>query len=113
MVSPVNMNVFYLEVDNPLKISVPGLCRCRCYSYNDNGNIICYKKSAGEWIARPTKKEKLYTLYADIDGKQTRMGEMEFRVKQVPPPKPYWCWKIRRCYRKTKNFKCRRNYKLN
>ena len=28
-------------------------------------------------------------MYTNIDGKRTRMGEMDFRVKEVPPPKPY------------------------
>lgn len=90
VVSPVNMNVFYLEVDNPVKISVPGFAAADVTANMSNGNITPTKKSAGEYIARPTKKGKaIVTLFTIIDGKKTRMGEMEFRVKEVPPPKPY------------------------
>ena len=90
VVSPVNMNVFYLEVDNPVKISVPGFAAADITSSMTNGNIRATKKSAGEYIARPTKKGKsIVTLFATIEGKRTRMGAMEFRVKEVPPPKPY------------------------
>ncbi len=90
VVSPVNMNVFYLEVDNPVKISVPGFAAADVTATMSNGNITATKKSGGEYIARPTKKGKAtVTLFTIIEGKKTRMGEMEFRVKEVPPPKPY------------------------
>ena len=90
VVSPVNMNVFYLEVDNPVKISVPGFAAADITASMSNGNIRATKKSAGEYIARPTKKGKsTVTLFTTIDGKRKRMGAMEFRVKEVPPPKPF------------------------
>ncbi|MBC8265968.1 MAG: hypothetical protein H8E84_03290 [Flavobacteriales bacterium] len=90
VVSPVNMNVFYLEVDNPIKISVPGFAAADISASMTNGNVRATKKSAGEWIARPNKKGKaVVTLFATTEGKRTRMGTVEFRVKEVPPPKPY------------------------
>ena len=90
VVSPVNMNVFYLEVDNPVKISVPGFAAADITASMSNGNIRVTKKSSGEYIARPTKKGKsTVTLFTTIDGKRKRMGAMEFRVKEVPPPKPF------------------------
>ena len=90
VVSPINMNVFYLEVDNPVKLSVPGFAAADISASMSNGTIRATKKSSGEWIARPNKKGKSkVTLYTNIDGKRTRMGDMEFRVKEVPPPKPY------------------------
>ena len=89
VVSPVNMNVFYLEVDNPVKISVPGFAAADISASMTNGNIRATKKTTGEWIARPTKKGKsTVTLFATLDGKRTRMGAMDFRVKEVPPPTP-------------------------
>ena len=85
VVSPVNMNVFYLEVDNPVKISVPGFAAADITASMTNGNIKVTKKSAGEYTARPTKKGKAtVTLFTTIEGKRTRMGSMEFRVKEVP-----------------------------
>ena len=88
VVSPVNMNVLYLEVDNPLKISVPGYTAGEISAVINNGKIGATKKSLGEWSARPSKKGKaIVTLYANVDGKRSKMGDMEFRVKEVPPPK--------------------------
>ena len=89
VVSPINMNVFYLEVDNPVKISVPGFAAVDITASMSNGSLRATKKSVGEYIARPTKKGKArVTLFATIDGKRTKMGAVEFRVKEVPPPKP-------------------------
>ncbi len=88
VVSPVNMNILYLEVDNPLQISVPGFSAGEITASISNGSISAIKKSNGEYIARPSKKGKAsVTLYAQIDGKRTKMGSVEFRVKEVPPPK--------------------------
>jgi len=88
VVSPTNMNILYLEVDNPLKISVPGYTAGEISAVINNGNISATKKSLGEYSARPSKKGKaLVTLYANVDGKRTNMGDMDFRVKKVPPPK--------------------------
>jgi gliding motility-associated protein GldM len=88
VVSPVNMNILYLEVDNPLQISVPGFSAGEITASISNGSIVPIKKSSGEYKARPSKKGKAsVTLYAKIDDKRTKMGAVEFRVKEVPPPK--------------------------
>ena len=89
VVSPTNMNILYLEVDNPLKISVPGYTAGEISAVISNGKVVPVKKSLGEYSARPSKKGKaMVSLYATVDGKRTKMGQMEFRVKEVPPPKP-------------------------
>ncbi|MBT6650728.1 MAG: hypothetical protein HOB54_05115, partial [Flavobacteriales bacterium] len=88
VVSPTNMNILYLEVDNPLKISVPGYTAGEISAVISNGKVSATKRSLGEYSARPSKKGKaLVTLYANVEGKRTKMGDMEFRVKEVPPPK--------------------------
>ena len=88
VVSPVNMNILYLEVDNPLKISVPGYTAGEISAVISNGKLTPTKKSLGEYTARPSKKGKsIVSLFAEVDGKRTKMGEVEFRVKAVPPPK--------------------------
>ena len=88
VVSPVNMNILYLEVDNPLKVSVPGYTAGEITAVINNGKVAATKKSIGEWSARPSKKGKaIVTLYVNVDGKRSKMGEMPFRVKEVPPPK--------------------------
>jgi len=88
VVSPINMNVLYLEVDNPLKISVPGYTAGEISAIINNGTVSATKKTLGEWSARPSKKGKANViLFANVEGKRTKMGTVEFRVKQVPPPK--------------------------
>ena len=88
VVSPVNMNILYLEVDNPLKVSVPGYTAGEITAQINNGKISATKKSLGEYAARPSKKGKaIVSLYAKTEGRKKKMGEMEFRVKEVPPPK--------------------------
>ena len=88
VVSTVNMNILYLEVDNPLKISVPGFSAGEITASITNGKLVSTKKNIGEYTARPNKKGKaLVTLYAKVDGKKSKMGSVEFRVKEVPPPK--------------------------
>ena len=88
VVSPTNMNILYLEVDNPLKISVPGYTAGEISAVISNGKVSATKRSLGEYSARPSKKGKaIVSLYAEVEGKRTKMGQMEFRVKEVPPPK--------------------------
>ena len=88
VVSPVNMNILYLEVDNPLICSVPGYTAGEISAVINNGKMSATKKSLGKYSARPSKKGKaLVTLYANVDGKRSKMGDMEFRVKHIPPPK--------------------------
>ena len=89
VVSPTNMNILYLEVDNPLKISVPGYTAGVISAVINNGKVSAIKKSLGEYSARPSKKGKaMVSLFAEVNGKRTKMGEVSFRVKEVPPPKP-------------------------
>mgnify|MGYP001595850865 FL=1 len=88
VVSPTNMNILYLEVDNPLKISVPGYTAGEISAVISNGKVSATKRSLGEYSAKPSKKGKaVVSLYAKVEGKRTKMGQMEFRVKEVPPPK--------------------------
>ncbi len=88
VVSPTNMNILYLEVDNPLKISVPGYTAVEISALISNGKVSATKRSLGEYSAKPSKKGKaVVSLYAKVEGKRTKMGQMEFRVKEVPPPK--------------------------
>ena len=89
VVSPTNMNILYLEVDNPLKISVPGYTAGQISAVINNGKVSLVKKSLGEYSARPSMKGMaIVTLYVNVEGKRTKMGQEEFRVKEVPPPKP-------------------------
>ncbi len=89
VVSPVYMNILYEKVDNPLSVSVAGFSGSEITAVIDNGNINATKKSAGEYNAYPTKVGKaIVSLFVTNDGKRVKMGQMDFRVKKVPPPKP-------------------------
>ena len=88
VVSPTNMNILYLEVDNPLKISVPGYTAGVISAVINNGTVSAVKKTLGEYSARPSKKGKaIVSLFTNVNGRRTKMGDMEFRVKSIPPPK--------------------------
>ena len=89
VVSPTNMNILYEKVNNPVKVSVPGYTAGEISVRVNNGTPKVLNKSVGEWSIYPTKTGKaIVSLYASVEGKTTKMGEMEFRVKKVPDPEP-------------------------
>lgn len=84
VISPTKMNVFYLGVDNPVDISVPGVPADKVKPSITNGNIA---KSGKGYIVRPRMLGNAFvSVQAEIDGKWKNMGNMEFRVKKVPDP---------------------------
>ena len=87
VISPVKMNVFYESVDNPVKISVPGI--------PSNDLIVsisnCSKRKKGDlYIVRPNPGKaglkSIVTVSANINGDVRRIGSGEFRIKRVPDP---------------------------
>lgn len=86
VISPTKMNVFYLGVDNPVSISVPGVPGDKVFPAISNGSI---RKSGNSFIVNPRQiGNALVTVVAEIDGKKKPMGTMEFRVKPIPDPIP-------------------------
>lgn len=90
VVSPTKMNVFYIGVDNPVDISVPGVPKENIKASMTNGSIIVDRKSGG-WIVRPIKgdlngKRTKISVVAEVDGRKKEMGSVVFRVKTVPDP---------------------------
>ena len=91
VVSPTEMNLLYIEVDNPVEISVPGYQASDLkVKINQGGSI---KGSKGKYIVRPgavTKKgkEAIITVSVSKNGKTIVMGAKKFRVKDVPDPLP-------------------------
>jgi len=87
VISPVKMNVFYESVDNPVKVSVPGI--------PSNDLIVsisnCSKRKKGDlYIVRPNPGKaglkSIVTVSANINGEVRRIGSGEFRIKRVPDP---------------------------
>ncbi|MCF8371709.1 MAG: gliding motility protein GldM [Bacteroidales bacterium] len=90
VVSPTKMNVFYIGVDNPVDISVPGVPKENIVATMTNGTIR-EDKATGGWMVRPTAgdltgKRTSISVNAEIHGKKREMGSVAFRVKTVPDP---------------------------
>lgn len=84
VVSPDKMNVFYVGVDNPVSISVPGVPLDKVKPSISGGTIT---GSNGKYVVRQEKPGKVtVTVNAEVSGKQMNMGASEFRVKYVPNP---------------------------
>jgi gliding motility-associated protein GldM len=84
VVSPTKMNVFYIGVDNPVDISVPGVPAENLSPSMSGGTI---SGSRGKYIVRVTKGPKVtVNVGAKIGGTNKSMGSAEFRVKTVPSP---------------------------
>lgn len=84
-ISPTKMNVFYIGVDNPVEISVPGGPE-RIIPTISTGNIRADGKS---WIVSGLPrgvKDATITVNAVFSGKTKSMGNMKFRLKSVPDP---------------------------
>lgn len=86
VISPTKMNVFYLGVDNPVSISVPGVPADKVFPSISNGTL---HKVGNSYVVNPRQiGNALVTVVAEIDGKKKPMGNMEFRVKPIPDPIP-------------------------
>lgn len=92
VVSPTKMNVFYRGVDNPVSISVSGYSDKDIQPSYTNGEL---KKGGEGYVFRPGKDAKS-TIGATVknpDGSSKSMAGIEFRVKNVPNPAPYFAGK--------------------
>jgi gliding motility-associated protein GldM len=86
VISPTKMNVFYIGVDNPVDISVPGVPSDKVFASIANGNGII-RRDGKAWVAIPRNVGEANVLVqCDIDGSKKTMGSMKFRVKNIPDP---------------------------
>jgi gliding motility-associated protein GldM len=92
-VSASKMNVFYKGVDNPVSISAPGVPADKVSPSISNGSI---KKAGKDGYMVKVSSGTTTTISVSgmmPDGSKTAMGKVEFRVKSVPDPKPYFAGK--------------------
>jgi len=87
-ISPTKMNVLYLGVPNPIRVSVPGVASENLVVTLSNGRI---EKSGDDYLAYPSKldatsKSTSISVSARFGSETRPMGSMDFRVKEVPPP---------------------------
>lgn len=88
VVSPDKMNVFYVGLDNPVSISVPGIAAEDLQPSMSGGSI---SGSRGKYIARVAQsmvgKEVTVNVSAKTKNGVKSMGQgIKFRVKAVPNP---------------------------
>lgn len=89
--SPTKMNVFYRGLDNPVSISAPGVATEDLVVSCTNGTVSAKDKRRGEYVVKPgNDKACNIVVQGKINGKNVRLGEANFRVKDVPPPTPYF-----------------------
>ncbi|MEI6694824.1 MAG: gliding motility protein GldM [Bacteroidota bacterium] len=89
-VSADKMNVFYIGVENPVTVSVPGIANEKIRPTITGGSMVA--KGGGKFIVKVDKvvagAKAVISINADFDGKMKAMGKSEFRVKRVPDPVP-------------------------
>lgn len=84
VVSPTKMNVFYIGVDNPVDISVPGVPAENLRPSMSGGSISGGK---GKYMVKVSGGTKAtVNVGANMGGSNRNMGTFEFRVKPVPDP---------------------------
>ena len=90
VVSPDKMNVFYIGVDNPVSISVPGVPAEKITHTVQGGGVTLKpdpKRGKGKFIAKAKKQgEATVTVSAKFDAGTKTMGQFKFRVKRIPDP---------------------------
>jgi len=86
VISATKMNVLYRGVDNPVSVSASGVPETAVRPRITAGTMN--RVSAGNYIVKCGPKEITSTVsvYADLDGKQSMMGSMLFRVENLPDP---------------------------
>jgi len=85
VVSAEKMNVFYIGVENPVKISYSGVPDERINASITAGSIT--KGAKGSYIVRVKQAGKVTINVSGATGDGTRsLGNAEFRVKTIPPP---------------------------
>jgi gliding motility-associated protein GldM len=87
VISPTKMNVFYIGVENPVEISVPGVAMDKIFPSISGGGGSLRKAQKGYivTVSSPTNDCNI-SVGAEINGNRRSMGSMKFRVKRVPDP---------------------------
>lgn len=86
-VAATKMNVFYIGVDNPISISVPGMADENIRPSITEGQLKKDPNGNG-WIANVDigTTSTVINAQANYEGSLINIGRQEFRVKRVPDP---------------------------
>lgn len=92
VVSPTKMNVFYRGVENPVSISVAGYSATNIAPSITNGTL---SRAKDGYIVKPGQgpTATVNVTVTNPDGTKKGMPGVEFRVKNVPNPTPYFAGK--------------------
>ncbi len=88
-VSADKMNVFYIGLENPVSISVPGVSSDKIRPGISSGSIRSAGGAGKYTVTVPTGvREVNVSVSAEMGGSMRSMGSFPFRVKKVPDPVP-------------------------
>ena len=87
-VAATKMNVFYIGVDNPVSISVPGIADANLRPSISTGTLT-RDPNGKDWIVNVTQGQAkaVITVDAAYQGENINMGSAEFRIRRVPDPR--------------------------
>ncbi len=84
VISATKVNVLYRGVDNPVKVSAPGVATANLSVTASNASV---KGGGGSYDLRPGSGNfTTVRVSANIGGESRFMGEMQFRVRRLPDP---------------------------
>jgi gliding motility-associated protein GldM len=85
-VSAEKMNVMYAGLINPISVSVPGIPSEKLRVSISNGRLVSRGQGKFEVVEAKAGLSKVRVLAELENGEQRSMGEIEFRVKDLPTP---------------------------
>ncbi len=87
-VSAEKMNILYAGLLNPISVSVPGISNDKLSISIDNGQLI--EKGNGKFDVKGPKSglSRVTVIALMENGERRAMGQIEFRVKDLPVPSP-------------------------
>ncbi|NOR88412.1 MAG: gliding motility protein GldM [Bacteroidales bacterium] len=87
-VAATKMNVFYRGVDNPIKISAAGVPPSQLeYSVVGDGRIVRTKDGLiVNNVTKTSNQSVIVNVYSNNGTEKKKLGEQEFRVKNLPGP---------------------------
>ena len=91
VVSATKMNVIYRAIPNPIAISVPGFDASQVIATSSLGTLTKTGKNGEYDLTVPgndASRELVINVSVKSDNATKKMGEMRFRVKNIPKPTP-------------------------
>ena len=85
--APLKMNVFYIGVDNPLRVAASGIPAAELSPRLVGAGTLT--GSNGEYVVRVSQPGEVFIRVYHVQGqKETLLSEQTYRVKRIPDPTP-------------------------